>query len=54
MVHIFNRKLLYSTYDITMQTKLREALAREGIDYYLNPVMMTLEKIRVWQNISFM
>lgn len=37
MITIFNRKLLYFTYDITVQSKIRSVLAANGIDYYLNP-----------------
>ena len=37
MVTIFNRKQLILTYDMAVQAKVREILAANDIDYYINP-----------------
>jgi len=37
MITIFNRKQLILTYDMTIQAKVREILAANDIDYYINP-----------------
>ena len=33
MITIFNRKQLIITYDITIQSKIRDILAANGVDY---------------------
>ena len=40
MITIFNRKLLIQTYDMIIQSKVREILSANGIDYIINPVML--------------
>ncbi len=37
MITIFNRKQLILTYDMTIQARVREILAANDIDYYINP-----------------
>lgn len=39
MITIFNRKQLIVTYDMIIQSKIRNLLAVNNIDYTLNPVM---------------
>jgi len=39
MITIFNRKQLIITYDITIQSKIRDILATNGVDYTINPIM---------------
>lgn len=39
MITIFNRKQLIITYDMTVQSKIRDILAANNIDYTINPVM---------------
>ena len=39
MITIFNRKQLIITYDITIQSKIRDVLAANNVDYIINPVM---------------
>ena len=39
MITIFNRKQLIITYDITIQSKIRDILAANGVDYTINPIM---------------
>ena len=39
MITIFNRKQLIITYDITIQSKIRDILTANGVDYTINPIM---------------
>ena len=39
MITIFNRRQLIITYDITIQSKIRDILASNMVDYTINPVM---------------
>lgn len=39
MITIFNRKQLIVTYDITIQSKIRDILSANNVDYTINPVM---------------
>ena len=39
MITIFNRRQLIITYDITIQSKIRDILAANMVDYTINPVM---------------
>lgn len=39
MITIFNRKQLIITYDITIQSKIRDVLAVNNVDYTINPIM---------------
>lgn len=39
MITIFNRKQLITTYDITVQSKIRDILSAERIDYVINSAM---------------
>ena len=39
MITIFNRKQLIITYDITIQSKIKDVLAANNVDYIINPVM---------------
>lgn len=41
MITIFNRKELLLTYDMTLQSKVRDALASANIDYIINPILMS-------------
>lgn len=42
MITIFNRKQLIITYDMSIQSKIREILASNNIDYIINPVMFSV------------
>ena len=39
MITVFNRKQLIITYDITVQSKIRDILAAKNVDYTINLVM---------------
>ncbi len=39
MITIFNRRTLIITYDMTIQSKTRDILVANNIDYTINPVM---------------
>ena len=39
MISIFNRKQLLTTCDITIQSKIRDVLAANNVDYTINPIM---------------
>lgn len=39
MITIFNRRQLIITYDMLIQAKIRDILAANKMDYYINPVM---------------
>ena len=39
MITIFNRRQLIITYDITIQSKIRDILSANNIDYSINPIM---------------
>lgn len=39
MITIFNRKQLIITYDITIQSKIRDILSVNNVDYTINPIM---------------
>lgn len=41
MITIFNRKQLIITYDITIQSKIRDILATNNVDYIINPIMFS-------------
>ena len=41
MITIFNRKQLILTYDMRVQSKVRDILSANNIDYIINPVMFT-------------
>lgn len=41
MITIFNRKRLITTYDLTVQAKVRAALAVNNVDYYVHPFMFS-------------
>ncbi len=41
MITIFNRKQLILTYDTVIQSKVREVLAANNIDYVINPIMFS-------------
>ena len=41
MVTIFNRKQLIITYDISIQSKIRDILANNNVEYSINPIMFT-------------
>lgn len=41
MITIFNRKQLIRTYDMDIQAKIRNILAVNNIDYYINPIMFS-------------
>ena len=39
MITIFNRKQLIITYDMSIQSKIRNILAANNVDYSINPIM---------------
>lgn len=39
MITIFNRRLLISTYDMTVQSRIRGVLSANKVEYFVNPVM---------------
>ncbi|MBE7036339.1 MAG: hypothetical protein II997_07895 [Clostridia bacterium] len=39
MITIFNRQQLIVTYDMTIQSKIRDILAANKVDYTINPFM---------------
>lgn len=39
MITIFNRKQLIITYDMTVQSKVRDILMANNVDYSINPIM---------------
>lgn len=41
MITIFNRKQLIRTYDMDIQAKIRNILAANNVDYYINPIMFS-------------
>ena len=41
MITIFNRKRLLTTYDLTVQARVRTALAVNNVDYYVQPFMLS-------------
>ncbi len=41
MITLFNRKQLIITYDMTVQSKIRDILAANKIDYIINPIMFS-------------
>ncbi|MBO5408344.1 MAG: hypothetical protein J6A61_02935 [Clostridia bacterium] len=42
MITIFNRRQLIITYDITIQSKIRDILATNNVDYTINPIMFSV------------
>lgn len=41
MITIFNRRELVMTYDTGIQSKVRDILAANNIDYTINPIMFS-------------
>lgn len=41
MITVFNRKQLIITYDLSIQSKIRDILAANKIEYTLNPIMFS-------------
>lgn len=41
MITIFNRRQLIITYDISVQSKIRDILENNNIDYVINPIMLS-------------
>lgn len=39
MITFFNRKQLIITYDMTLQSKIRDILVANNVDYTINPIM---------------
>lgn len=41
MITVFDRKQLIITYDMSIQSKIRDILATNNIDYIINPIMFS-------------
>ena len=39
MITVFNRKQLIITYDMIIQSKIRDILSANNVDYTINPIM---------------